>query len=585
MTTDHATKPGSAAPFARFRLLVVGKTRMESFRLPTSGEITIGRSPECFLSLDDLSVGERHAALQLGWPMTLHDLGSGHATLVGSERLVAGAAVAVSPGTVITLGGVVLALQSIGASTRLRHVRSHDYFEGRLDDECARVELAGGTFAVARFACAPHARSLLEGAFTECLRAMDVVATYSLDEYEVLLVDAAPSDGLAIVNEIRLRMRAAGIEQRAGLACYPQDARTPEGLVAAAGDALHGATRSSPPAVDDGVIQRLQPVLERLAASTLPVLILGETGVGKEVMTNAIHRLSPRATKPFLRINCASMSETLLESELFGYERGAFTGAVKSKAGLLETAHGGTVFLDEVGEMPLTVQAKLLRVLEQKEIMRLGALSPRSIDVRFLAATNRDLEEQVEKGGFRRDLFFRLNGFTLAIPPLRERVGEIEALARVFIEEACLAAGRSSPPQLSRDAIAMLRRYAWPGNVRELRNVIERAVLLHDGPVIGSEHLPADRLGRTLPPPRIETPHEPFTPLPSSAIVRPESRPSSRPSYVPASASSDERDSIVRALESCGGNQTKAAQLLGVSRRTLISRLEQYALPRPKKQA
>jgi transcriptional regulator with GAF, ATPase, and Fis domain len=388
-----------------------------------------------------------------------------------------------------------------------------------------------------------------------------------------------------MVDEICVRMRAAGIEPRTGLACYPRDARTPEGLVTAAGDALHGAKRMASPAVDAGVIERLRPMLERLAAGTIPVLILGETGVGKEVMTNAIHRLSPRASKPLLCINCAAMTETLLESELFGYERGAFTGAVHSKAGLLETAEGGTVFLDEVGEMPLSVQAKLLRVLEQKEITRLGGLAARPIDVRFLAATNRDLEEQVARGAFRSDLYFRLNCFVLAIPPLRERTGEIEALARAFIAEACVAGGRKRPPQLSAGALESLQHYAWPGNVRELRNVIERAVLLYDGPVIERHHLPLDRMGRTLPPQRLETPIDGFTPLPSSTFVPEDPTPprSARASYIPPGGTLAERDRIVQALDECGGNQTKAAQRLGIARRTLIARVEQYALPRPKK--
>jgi two-component system, NtrC family, response regulator AtoC len=582
--SNHAA-PGFTGRPSRFRLLVVGKTRMESFRFPSVGPVTIGRAADCALTLDDASVGEHHAHLELGSPMTLVDLGSGHPTMVGAQRLEPGVPVAVSPGMVITIGVVILALQSTGPSTRLRHIRSHDYFVGRLEDECARVELAG-SFGVARFACTSAATSALEGAFTDCLRAMDVVAMYSRDEYEVLLVDVAPDDARAIVDLVCARIRAAGSDVTAGLACYPCDARTPEGLVTAAGDSLHGATRSTPPAIGNGVIEQLRPLLERLAKAAVPVLVVGETGVGKEVMTNAIHQLSPRAAKPLLCINCAAMTETLLESELFGYERGAFTGAVQAKAGLLETAEGGTVFLDEVGEMPLSVQAKLLRVLEQKQVTRLGGLVPRSIDVRFIAATNRDLEAQVACGAFRRDLYFRLNGFMLAIPPLRERVGEIEPLVRVFIEEACVASHRERRPEISRDALALLQSYSWPGNVRELRNLIERAVLLYDSAVIERHHLSEERLGRTLPATHLDLPMNalmPSRPPPSPEVGRESSPPPPSRPYVPPGGTLDERERIVRALEDCAGNQTKAAQILGIARRTFVTRVESYRLPRPKK--
>ena len=320
------------------------------------------------------------------------------------------------------------------------------------------------------------------------------------------------------------------------------------------------------PPPQDQVMQRIHQLAGRAAAGTINVLVTGETGVGKELLSETVHRLSPRKDGPYVCLNCAALSETLLESELFGHERGAFTGAFQAKAGLMETAAGGSLFLDEVGELPLTTQAKLLRVLETREVSRLGSLKPRRIDVRFIAATNRDLEAEVARGAFRRDLYFRLNGITLTIPPLRDRRSEIPHLAGMFIRRICRELGRPEP-QLPAPILAILDQYAWPGNIRELKNVIERAVLLCDGPAIGLDHLPGDKLDparvrRPTPPP-----HEPL-----SAAERTRNPPPQ-----------NERQRILDALNACAGNQSRAAQLLGISRRTLVTKLDTYRIPRPKK--
>jgi DNA-binding NtrC family response regulator len=217
-------------------------------------------------------------------------------------------------------------------------------------------------------------------------------------------------------------------------------------------------------------------LVQRVAEGSISVLIIGETGVGKEVLAGRIHELSPRRERPFVRINCAALSETLLESELFGHERGAFTGADRAKPGLLATADGGSVLLDEIGELPAATQVKLLRVLEQREILPVGGLKPVPIDVRFLAATNRDLEQEVRRGSFRQDLYFRMAGITLRVPPLRHRADEIPKLAAAFLGRACQEMKRA-PSVLSAEALRLLCGYSWPGNIRELRNVIERAVL------------------------------------------------------------------------------------------------------------
>lgn len=298
-----------------------------------------------------------------------------------------------------------------------------------------------------------------------------------------------------------------------------------------------------------GAMQRLQDVAERVARSEISVLLTGETGVGKEVFARRVHARSPRAEKPFVALNCGALSEQLLESELFGHEAGSFTGAKQTKPGLLETAEAGSIFLDEVGEMPAAAQVKLLRVLEERAVLRVGGLQPRPIDVRVIAATNRDLRKEVADGRFREDLYYRLNGITLAIPPLRERLAEIPKLCALFIAEAAERSGVEAP-SLSREALSRLEVHRWPGNIRELRNVVERAVVLcGDGP-IEPEHLFAE---------------------PSHELVAEDSE------------SMDERSRILHALQQCAGNQTRAAKLLGISRKTLGVKMDTFGIARPQK--
>jgi transcriptional regulator with PAS, ATPase and Fis domain len=297
-------------------------------------------------------------------------------------------------------------------------------------------------------------------------------------------------------------------------------------------------------------MERVRELIRMVAPTTVSVLLLGETGVGKGLVAQTIHESSPRRDHPYLRLNCAALAETLLESELFGHERGAFTGATANKPGLLEAASGGTVLLDEVGDLAPSTQAKLLHVLEHNEVLRVGAVRPRPIDVRFLAATNRDLETLVTEGRFRQDLWFRLNGLTIRLPPLRERPAEIAALSRSFVEEACARMGR--PPAPITEATAnLLAAHPWPGNVRELRNVLVRAVLFANGGPIKHAHL--DFAAAT---PRPKAPN---------ATLRTEVR-------------ALEKQRIVEALARCGNNQVEAARALGISRTTLRLRMKELDL-------
>lgn len=327
-----------------------------------------------------------------------------------------------------------------------------------------------------------------------------------------------------------------------------------------------------------GDLERLIP---RIAKSAISVVIAGETGTGKEVLAKRLHAESPRGAGPWVAINCAAVSEALLESELFGYERGAFTGAAQSKVGLLEAAHGGTLFLDEVGEMPPALQAKLLRVLEQREVLPVGSTRPRAIDVRVLAATHRDLAEEVRAGRFRRDLWFRLNGITVTAPPLRSRPAEIEPLARQFAAEAARESGYSAVPRFSPEALAALRGHLWPGNIRELKNVVRRAVVLAARGEIHPEHLwlepwaPAGSApAPSAPAPSAPAPSAPAPSAPAPAAAGPALRSELR---------EVERQRIVEALEACGGNQSRAAKVLQIARGTLIARMEEYGLSRPRK--
>jgi transcriptional regulator with GAF, ATPase, and Fis domain len=326
--------------------------------------------------------------------------------------------------------------------------------------------------------------------------------------------------------------------------------------------------------VRDKAMQQLYQLVDVVAPANIPVLILGETGVGKEVFAQEIHRRSARADKAFLTLNCAALPESILESELFGHEKGSFTGAIQTKMGLFESADGGTVFLDEVGELPPTTQAKLLRVLECGEVMRIGALRPRVIDVRFISATNRDLEQRVAAEQFRADLFFRLNGMTVRIPRLAERPDDIDDLVRLFAERACTKMNRPAP-RFSPEALDDLRDRDWPGNIRELRNVIERAVLLA---AKAGEVLP-EHLGSPIPPkkPVLESSEAPTLTQNQGPTLAPPPAGGLRADF-----ESYERKRIIEALELCAGNQSRAAKMLEIGRRTLIRRIDAYGIPRPR---
>jgi len=303
-------------------------------------------------------------------------------------------------------------------------------------------------------------------------------------------------------------------------------------------------------------VESLMKIIDEVASSNSTVMITGESGTGKELLAQAIHSKSRRANLPFVKINCAAIPESLIESELFGHEKGAYTGAIKTRVGKFELANGGTLLLDEIGEMPLYAQSKLLRVLQEREITKIGGSDEIAIDVRIVCSTNRNLQEEVKKGSFREDLYYRLNVIPLEVPPLRDRMSDIEALAHHFVGKYNKENG-FTVSGIGPEAMARLKSHGWPGNVRELENVIQRAVVFAKAGEISVAHLHLDGAQRTAPA---------------------ESASGLLPGMSVAEA---ERILIIKTLEACGDNRTRAAEMLNISIRTLRNKLHEYKLQDP----
>jgi len=350
----------------------------------------------------------------------------------------------------------------------------------------------------------------------------------------------------------------ARVEKAVEIARERRGARTARGRAEAFAEDLvrehdpHGLVGSSEP------MRRVLDQVHRVAATDATVLVLGESGTGKELVARAIHGASARATQPFVSISCAAVPETLLESELFGHERGAFTGAVRRKLGRFELANGGTIFLDEVGEIPAAVQVKLLRVVQERQLERVGGEETIDVDVRVVSATNRDLEKAVETGRFREDLYYRLNVVPIQLPPLRDRPGDVAELARFFVARLAPRMGRKVTG-IAPEALAMLERHRWPGNVRELENVIEQALVFADGEVVGPADLP-EGLRRT--------PAAPGLPVPSGDRS------------LTAILEELEEQLILSAYERARGVKAETARLLGIKPSALYYKLEKYGIVR-----
>jgi two-component system, NtrC family, response regulator AtoC len=562
------------------QLMVISAGTFASHPLPGGAAITIGRSNQCNVTVDDESISRRHVTLKMGETTTIEDLGSANGTVVRGNKLKPARPTVIGVGELVRLGtATIILLQYQSALTSSHKLWMHDQFAARLEEACAREQRSGTAFVLLRIHSERRApASFVEKTLGDLVRDSDILGKVGPHEYEVILVDTPPAQADEAVRRVDAKLVEHGLKCRILVACCPRDGRTATQLAAKVQSPVR-KERAPEVVVSDPQMEGLYRLVEQVAGSHISVLLLGETGVGKEMFARALHRASPRAAGPFVELNCAALTETLLESEMFGHEKGAFTSAVAAKPGLLETADGGTMLLDEVGDMPLSTQAKLLRVIENSQLRRVGGLKARSIDVRFVAATNSDLEAQMANGTFRRDLFFRLNGVTIVIPPLRERLSELEPLAQAFII-AAWPPESGPPPALSPEALELMRSYSWPGNVRELKNVIESTALLCGGGTIRPEHLriermrPSGTISRTIdvsPATKVEDPPPP-PPSETGMFTKP------RPGGL------EEEQWIMQALERSGGNQTIAARMLGISRRTLVNRLNDYKqVYRPRK--
>ena len=543
-----------------------------AFELPSHGAIELGRGAEADLQLVGSGISRAHARLSMrGDRADLHDLESRNGTLLNRAPLAApanvghGDEIGIGDARIILLRKSTLPVGVVPVLVRLA-------FVDRLDRDIA--EQKRPTVFVLQL---PERWYEIEAAreVVTKLSSSPIVVGFYNDHVLAFAVHAPKAEALSLVASTTRTLRISGVDASAGVAS--DTVGDGEVLLTSSLKALllaqdDEAETAQTPIVTTPSMVRLYEEARHLALSPITVLLYGETGVGKEVFARTIHRASGR-TGPLVAINTAALPEQLLESELFGHERGAFSGANTAKAGLIESAHGGTLFLDEIGELPLTMQAKLLRVLEERSVRRVGAMNERKVDVRVIAATNCDLEQLVAEKRFRQDLLFRLNGSMLTIPPLRERREEIPRLAELFLVRAA-ASMRAPQVRLTKEAVDVLERHWWPGNVRELRNVIERAVALCSpaGEPILPKHLPPSLRGETS----------------RAASLPPMARnaASMAPSIGTGTGSEDVRDSvrdyervrILAALDEAGGNQTKAAEMLGLPRRTLAYKMARLGI-------
>jgi DNA-binding NtrC family response regulator len=561
--------------------------------LPAKGTLTIGRSEDADVRVIDASASRLHARLHVDGAghLFIEDLGTKNGTYLREAAIAANQLVPFQPGEAIRIGFTIIMIQRRSLAPQARRYRSHATFEERLQEACDGSERTGATFAIARLRIGggdPDGRAadVLAGG----LRSGDLLAQYATADYELLLPDTTPERARAIVATHERALEAAGLQPQAAMAFFPGDARTPDGLIEKAGGGALGLDfeADGEPVVRSEPMRKLYKMAGRAAVGQgsdglIGVLVLGECGVGKDVLARWIHAKSPRAEKPFIAVNCGAFTDTLLNSELFGHERGAFTDAKTAKAGILEAAAGGTVFLDEIGDMPLHLQVRLLHAIQNRKITRVGdGARERPIDVRFIAATNRDLPAMVASGSFREDLYYRLNQLTLTVPPLRERADEIDSLVRRFLARAAGGAARRRPPRLSSEALDVLRTYWWPGNVRELRNMIDRALVLCEGAEIRGEHLDMEKIRTTrmtasATGTAYDAPTGPMSPATSRLADAPEAPP---PDLSPSQL--EERARIIATLASCSYNQKMTATRLGISRGTLATRMKRYGIPGPR---
>ena len=651
-------------PKPRIALIVYHADGAEMVMLLPDLPVTVGREAPSDVRIADPTLSREHARFTLaGGRILVTDLDSTNGTSIAGERIEEAE---IKLGDEVLLGSLLASVQALGPQENNLGLESDERFRMRLDEEVVRAHYCRSRFAVLMVRAIPAPpvdraggprSAALRGAVTTlpeagtvsypdthvgrwsptvrgALRPVDRVALYSRDALQIVMPDAPEDVALDVAQAITKGRREGEPLLFVGLAMYPDAATEAEKLIELARGALSMTTTSEPvqvakaalwlpgdaPArrpsvapspeaegaiVAGPVMRELLETVSRLAASRIPVILQGETGVGKEVLARLIHESGPRKDRPMVCVNCGAIPPSLVESTLFGHERGAFTGATQQQKGVFEEADGGSVFLDEIGEMPLAAQAALLRVLETKKITRVGSTREIAANVRIIAATHRDLDAMCLEVTFREDLYYRMNTMMLTIPPLRDRTDEIELLSLRFLRlanEASHGRVRAIDPR----ALARLKDYAWPGNVRELRNAIERAVVIartetiqeHDLPArVRAADGPASR--RRPPPPPYVDPEEMTLPIGGAAesarktsrstpvYERPASRPRSPPPAhppTPAEGFGDlkmklqryESQLILDALRSTRWNQTEAARALGMPLRTLVHKIKAF---------
>jgi len=616
---EPENKLGSTLPLAlsydsirhgrqRISLLIYHQSGTQVATMAEGQRLTIGRDPNVELTIDDQGLSRKHACFQVtDGEVWVEDLQSTNGTQLNGEQITRAR---MSVGDEATMGGVSASIHVLLPTDVHKYgLDSHDQFLSLLEHEVERGRTFGRTVALLMLRPAAGGEDMVGNApsLLERLRTVDRLALYSDDTAEILLPEVNLEAALQLARSL---IASADQALLCSVAIYPDSGIYADTLLDSCRAALRQASeeepvqiaaaeakrwseqRAAPSVGDDGLVIRspamheVYDTIQRLANSVIPVLLNGETGTGKEVLARLIHEGGARAGKRMASINCGAIPATLVESVLFGHEKGAFTGATQSSKGIFEEADGGTVLLDEVGELSASAQAALLRVLESKQITRVGSTKEIAVDVRIIAATNRDLEAMCQQETFRWDLYYRLNAMTLRVPPLRERPEEIAPLAELFMRQANVANG-CTIAGIDADAMRMLHQYPWPGNVRELRNAIERAVVIARGDHVTQADLPQRvregvRLTEPTPTPafqtgasaqpgamvRTPTPTQPVQPVTGDTLD------------FKVQMQRHEAQLILDALRRCDWNRTEASQLLNMPVRTLSHKINQHGIKR-----
>ena len=540
--------------------------------------VVIGRVAPADLVIDDSSLSRRHARVALeGDRIVVEDLGSTNGTWVNGRRIDRAE---LSVGAELVVGALSCVVQSATPALGARWgMLGHDAFVDRVEREAQRARYFGRSFAVGMIARRGEKAHVRYWADELTTRPVDSRALFSDDTLELCMPEVEAAEAASAMRTLREALS----EARIGVAMFPADGSSAEALIAACRRNLNDEERAPSEAHTSDIVAvsaEMREAMETarlLARGVIPVLLQGETGVGKEVLARYIHAQSPRHEKPFIALNCGAIPPQLVESTLFGHEKGAFTGASSRRAGVFEAAEDGTLFLDEIGELPPAAQAALLRVLETKRIVRVGATKEVDVSARIIAASHRDLEQMAEDGLFRKDLLFRLNAMTLRIPPLRERRADIPVLAQRFLA----AANENAPspvPAIASDAMHALEHHGWPGNVRELRNAIERGVLICRHGELTRDDLP-ERVRRAVV--REQRPEdEPEVEVAAKPIGPSHRRPDED---FRACMERLETEVIVTVLDACNWNKAEAARRLRMPRRTLVHRIKALGIAPPER--